>query len=152
MARKHLKDFDVTVDSSGEIISIVSGKPLKHHKDKYGYQRVYITSLKGSRSGYFVHRLIALAFIPNPENKRCVNHIDGNKSNHSLDNLEGCTHKENSVHARRTGLMDEFLAARTNHERNDMIKHLGANGFTQDSISRVFKLAQPNIWHIINKR
>ena len=51
-----------------------------------------------------VHRLLAITFIANPDKKPCINHIDGNKLNNEICNLEWCTHQENMDHAFRTGL------------------------------------------------
>lgn len=49
----------------------------------------------GKLKRYYIHRLVALAFIPNPEHKRCVDHIDNDKSNNNVENLRWVTHKEN---------------------------------------------------------
>lgn len=80
-----------------------------------GYYMISIS--KNSKSKPFrVHRLKAITFIPNPKNKPCINHRDGNKLNNDLSNLEWCTHKENMSHAFRTGL------ANNTGEKNGMSK------------------------------
>ena len=73
---------------------------FNHHCE--GYIRV---RLDGETR--YVHRLVAQAFIPNPENKPIVNHIDGNKINNRIENLEWVTAKENAQHASRTGLLSK---------------------------------------------
>ena len=79
------------------------GKQLRPSIDKYGYERVVLTK-DGIRKTYSVHKLVALAFIPNPENKTTINHIDGNKRNNNVSNLEWATEKENQNHKWKNGL------------------------------------------------
>ena len=81
---------------------------LKNHKD--GYKLVGLSNGQtGNKTFLAVHRLVAQAFIPNPEHKEQVNHIDGNKSNNTVSNLEWVTPKENVTHAFVTGLMPYTL-------------------------------------------
>lgn len=67
-----------------------------------GYINVLLYN-NGNRRTYKAHRLVAEAFISNPDNKPHVNHIDGNKENNSIENLEWCTIKENNIHAYSSG-------------------------------------------------
>lgn len=70
---------------------------LSTEETSKGYLRVYL-SKNGKRKHHKVHRLVAQAFIPNPENKPQINHIDGNKQNNSITNLEWVTDAENKEH------------------------------------------------------
>tara|TARA_B110000503_G_C6838413_1_gene285791 strand:- start:117 stop:584 length:468 start_codon:yes stop_codon:yes gene_type:complete len=70
-------------------------RELKHSKMSDGYMRIGL-SKNGKVKGFYVHRLLSIAFIPNSENKRCVDHINGIKDDNRLENLRWLTHKENS--------------------------------------------------------
>ena len=74
--------------------------PLDNGK---GYLRIKLSKNNFAKR-VMLHRIIAKAFIPNPENKPYINHIDGNKKNNSIENLEWCTQKENVSHAWVNGL------------------------------------------------
>lgn len=89
--------------------------PIRHNKYVYKKERIrYATKnslgyynlklyKKGIKRGFPLHRLLAIAFIPNPENKPFINHIDGNPSNNKIENLEWCTQSENIQHAYNIG-------------------------------------------------
>lgn len=79
------------------------GKILKAHFTRFGYKRIGL-SQKGNVKFYSIHKLVANAFIDNPDNLPCINHIDGDKTNNKVDNLEWCTYSRNNRHARELGL------------------------------------------------
>ena len=79
----------------GTILRLFKGKTNEKKATKaHGYMRVGLCK-NGEQKRFFVHRLLALHFIPNPENKPCVDHIRGKHMGNSLDNLRWLTHKEN---------------------------------------------------------
>ena len=92
-----------SVSTPGNVYSIRSGKLLKPNKDHGGYLYVSLFNHCKQKCAK-IHRLVAEAFIKNPETKRTVNHIDGNKENNCVENLEWATHSENIIHANKSGL------------------------------------------------
>lgn len=90
------------------------GKIIKPGLDKYGYYRVTF-SHKGQRKSYYVHRLVAQTFIPNPENKPTVNHKNGIKTDNRLENLEWSTQKEQKRHSIDNHLCDKNIKALADH-------------------------------------
>jgi hypothetical protein len=81
------------------------GRILKGVLQSTGYQVVTL-SINSQPIPFSIHRLVATAFLPNPENKPCVNHINGVKTDNRVENLEWTTYQENNQHAWRTGLND----------------------------------------------
>lgn len=75
----------------------VLGRLLKSRLDSKGYPEVCLCHNAKSKR-FRIHRLLAQTFIPNPLNKPCVNHIDGNRQNNALSNLEWVTKSENTLH------------------------------------------------------
>lgn len=88
-----------SVSSLGEVRNDDTGAFLKAVKAKNGYLRLMLTPGRVNKS---VHRLVAEAFIPNPNNKPYINHINGDKTDNRVDNLEWCTQSENMQHAKET--------------------------------------------------
>ena len=88
------------VDENGNIKSLYCNKILSQKTDKYGYKIVTLFENKKSYS-IGVHRIVAITFIPNPLGKATVNHINENKSDNRVENLEWMTVKENDNHGTR---------------------------------------------------
>lgn len=86
------------------------GKELKQAIDRYGYKKVTL-SRNGKRKTYLVHRLVAMAFIPNTESKPTVNHKNGIKTDNRIENLEWATWKEQKIHSMKNKLCIENTKA-----------------------------------------
>ena len=86
------------VTEDGHIWSGWCGRYISEILTENGYRRVVLSKNNKSHN-FLVHRLVAEAFIPNPENKPCVNHKDLNRENNCVENLEWVTYKENNNYA-----------------------------------------------------
>ena len=94
--------YEITED--GRVLSLKSGKWLKPKIDKYGYA-VYTLFQNGKAYYRTAHRLVASTFIPNPKGLPCVNHINENKLDNRVENLEWCTVRQNNTHGTRNERM-----------------------------------------------
>jgi hypothetical protein len=144
-----LHQYGLTVFEDGKIVK-ENGKSPKASLDRLGYPKVYIVLPSGKKTGLFIHRLVAIAFILNPENKPCVNHVDGNKSNFSIENLEWCLHQENTKHAYKTGLMNGKRKRSKYVERDSAIyEESKMKRFNQLVLSKKYGISQARICQII---
>lgn len=104
---------------------LVPGKVIKQ-RDNNGYRRIDLYNGRGVAKRYFVHRLVAEAFIPNPNNYPQINHKDENKSNNSADNLEWCTVSYNNTYGslmqrRRENCIRQFTGRTLSEEHKRVL-------------------------------
>lgn len=107
---EELKDY--YINSYGDIIGIKRKgmQLLKPKLSNNGYLTVGLRDEHGNRKYYFVHRLVAFTFLKNPRgNYTQVNHIDGDKTNNSSENLEWTDQRGNTIHAYKNGLIKNVL-------------------------------------------
>lgn len=104
LGRIRSKKCNVRCGYNGNGTRVINGKILSlNNMNSYGYNIASLYNENG-RSNFLIHRLVAQSFIDNPDNKPQVNHIDGNKQNNCVDNLEWVTSEENVKHAWKNGL------------------------------------------------
>lgn len=94
--------LNFSVSNDGRVLDNRSG--IERNIHQWGNYLSVSVPINGAWVTFLVHRLVAKHFIPNPENKPEVNHVDGNKDNNKADNLRWCTKSENERHAWDTGL------------------------------------------------
>jgi len=135
------------VDKTGKVT--FTNRIVSSEDGAHGYRRFLFKwheNGEKKRKRMFIHRLVALAFIANPENKPCVNHKDGNKRNNHVSNLEWCTVAENNTHAVETGLVNSVPK-----ETRDYIK-THYNGYNKRQLAKQFNLSTGTIYHIGTNR
>lgn len=116
------------------------------NRGKQRLEKKKITKLKGKYltvnirgRSYSLHRLIAKAFIPNPENKPQVNHIDGFRSNNQISNLEWVTNKENAEHKSTVDFLGSKIFQSLSKKVKKIIKSKYNEGYTNQEISNILK-------------
>lgn len=128
----------------------LSGRILKQKLNRGGYYCVHLRTNKESHPT--VHRLVALTFIDNPENKETVNHKDGCKTNNAVENLEWATISENTKHAIENGLYTppnikehtrygtDAHSCKLTEDDIIQIRKLRCEGLTYNAISKIYKI------------
>jgi hypothetical protein len=155
-----IKGFEgfYSINRKGEILSHYQNKIIKVSINRKGYYRIGLRK-QGTRKYFTVHRLVALTFINNPDNKPEVNHIDCNKLNNNVENLEWVYPSENMQHAKRHGLVNtreqqnkiRESCGYINMIQADMVRELYKTGkYTQLQIGKAFYVSEAIIYHVIN--
>lgn len=101
---KQIENLDYEINNKGEIRRISTKRLKKNQRRKDGYYQNQLMIESKKYKMYQVHILVAKYFIPNPLNKPFVNHIDGDRGNYNVSNLEWVTHSENMKHSYKIGL------------------------------------------------
>lgn len=141
-----------------------SGKIIKSYINKRtGYKMIAIkpNGRNGKAKCLKIHRLVAEAFIPNPNNLPVINHIDGNKINNNTSNLEWCTFSENNLHAIRLGLVNIKRQQGCNNVKSTLteedVKWIREHYIPHDKnfgtkvLAKRFNIAHTNISRLIRK-
>lgn len=141
---------------TGEIRHSLNKNIRKARKNKYGYLQLNFSRNDGTGKSdtILVHRLIALTFLPNPNNLPEVNHIDGDKTNNNINNLEWCSISDNQKHAFKLGLQQTYkgeahVKAKLTNEQAKQIRQLYIAGISQQKIADCFNVSQRTISKII---
>ncbi len=139
---KDIKGFeDYTIDTNGNVFSKRKHKYLKQTINRNGYCKVTLQKNKYKKM-FSVHRLVAETFIPNPNNLPQVNHIDYDRTNNKINNLEWCTPKENTSWSIKNGRFENMKKINSDRMKKNKVYLLGykkANEATKKKIQQFDK-------------
>lgn len=153
---KKIEDTNYSISSFGRIRNDLKNRFLKGTKSSNGYLRVVIRKKRAER----IHLLVAKYFLKKPENTTEINHIDGNKINNKVNNLEWTTHRENIIHAYKNNLMDlhtkahgeAHINAKLSTKDVEKIKYLRNKNITYKEISRIMNISHQYAAKICNNK
>lgn len=158
MKTTYTREFhNYVVFSNGEIWSNYKNDFLVPQDNGVGYMKV-VLRINGKSKNVYVHRLVAECFLPNPNGLKEVNHIDGNKRNNDVSNLEWCTGLENKGHAVKNGLTpkgERNHAHKLTEEQVNTIRAeyvYGSRDKNQRALARKYNVSQTTIRYILNGR
>ena len=143
------------VSDQGNVRSLYRNKRQLKPATNRGYRQVVLYAEDGlTTKGHTVHRLVATAFVPNPNELPWVNHINGDKADNRVTNLEWCDRAGNVRHAVQTGLIKPvFGEANGNAKFSDrerrVILRLSEIGFSQKAIAEMFESSQGTVQKVI---
>ena len=141
--------------TKNEHFRITEEKFLKvHYNNRTGY-KFYQLYLNKKMYNKTIHSLVSDAFLNSVEEYECINHIDGNKHNNCVSNLERCTNKYNHEHAVKTGLSargDRVKNSKLNDNCVYAIRYFIEKGYSDLELSRAFKISRPTINLIRNNK
>lgn len=129
-----------SISSLGRVVNTKTGKEIKGSVNK-NYREVCLRCNYDEKQ-ISIHRLVAMAFIENPLNKPQVNHIDGNKLNNKVDNLEWVTDSENKYHAK---INNYFTGAKGNNTKN-CVAYLRGLGLTVKEIANILNILESGVY------
>lgn len=150
----YIKDL-YTITDEGKVYSDNTGRMKTRNRAGTEYQIINFMMVDGKKKCFRLHRLVMMAFRPidHPEEWE-VNHIDGNKKNNNLSNLEWCTSQENQRHAYKMGLQKSQKGKskpirRLNEEEVRTILHLRDKGYSYNKIARRVNTSPSNVAKIV---
>ena len=148
----NVKSVDRIIKRSTSEMKLKS-KNMSQYIGNSGYPMISLCT-NGQCKRHLVHRIVATAFLPNPLNKAYVNHIDGNKQNSNLENLEWSTPTENSIHAHNHGLANVGKGEKHRSAKLtvDKVKYIRESSKTIKELSLMFNVSKQAIRDVKMKR
>lgn len=149
---KQLKNFDrYYISRNGEVFSTFVSRPLKPSKSNTGYLRVVLTDNNGKLHTLYVHRLVAMSWLPYSDETMEVNHKNGIKSDNDLSNLEWVSKQDNADHASYTNLvLKGHKAGRAKLSELD-IMHIRNSSSSNEELAKQYNVHRNTISRLRNR-